>query len=107
VDEVDCDFSLFLKYPSHHHICVRPETDQFMCLSIDKTNDGNIDCLGAMDKPNLCRPIDYRLHKSQFYCMDHSDKSCVSVHDLCVARQCKNSNATRFCAVLRKRKTDK
>ena len=55
VDEIDCDPSPLLNCPPNHHVCVSLHTKTFMCLPIAKANDGQIDCIGAMDEPHLFR----------------------------------------------------
>ncbi|CAF1279668.1 unnamed protein product, partial [Adineta ricciae] len=50
-DEVDCNVSALLNCPSHHHICVSPQTNRFMCLPLKKAHDGHVDCLGGTDEP--------------------------------------------------------
>ena len=52
-DEVNCNLlvSSSLNCSSDKHLCVSSDTIQFICLPINKTNDGKIDCLGASDEP--------------------------------------------------------
>jgi len=39
-----------------------------MCLSADKLNDGNIDCLGTFDEPKCCGKLYQPLKVTEFYC---------------------------------------
>jgi hypothetical protein len=82
-DEVDCSPSPLLNCPLYHHVCVSPETNQLMCLALNKVNDGNIDCLGATDEINICRSSDHRLSKNNFYCQNHSSESCLLSRNIC------------------------
>ncbi|CAF3712463.1 unnamed protein product [Adineta steineri] len=75
-DEIYCDPSPPINCPSHHHICVSSKTHQLMCLSLDKTNDGNIDCLGAIDEPKLCRTHNYQWTHS-----DVENALCEDIND--------------------------
>ena len=52
-DEVNCDPTSPC-YPDQHE-CVSPLTFNVTCLSINRTGDGRIDCLGATDEKELCR----------------------------------------------------
>ena len=71
-----------LNCSSNHHLCVSPDTNQFICLPIEKANDGNVDCLGATDEPTLCgTKIQSYIRESSddFYCMNQSSQSCISI----------------------------
>lgn len=39
-DEINCNLSPSSNCPKDHHPCVSPYTNQFMCLPIEKINDG-------------------------------------------------------------------
>ncbi len=82
-DEVDCDPSPLMKCPSHHHLCISPETYQLMCLPIEKSNDGNTNCLGATDEPKLCRANNRQLSDDNFYCRNDTIHPCISTLNLC------------------------
>jgi len=47
--------SSLLNCSVNQNICVSPQTNELMCLPIEKVNDAIIDCLSAADKPTLCR----------------------------------------------------
>ncbi|CAF2836494.1 unnamed protein product [Rotaria sp. Silwood2] len=98
-DEVGCEPVIpSLECPLHHHICVSSGTNQFMCLSLEKANDGHIDCLGATDEPKLCRAIDYQPPTSQnFHCMDYMNNSCIDIDNLCAYSKCTNKVDTQVC----------
>ncbi|CAF4581754.1 unnamed protein product, partial [Rotaria sp. Silwood2] len=82
-DEINCNSLSLLNCPVSHHICVSYLTNQLMCLSIDKANDGNIDCLGATDEPKLCRSLGNKFKLENFYCHNDRYKSCISHQNLC------------------------
>ncbi|UJR34763.1 hypothetical protein I4U23_027541 [Adineta vaga] len=98
-DEIDCNPfpRLNSPYHHHHHICVSPKTNQFMCLSINKVNDGKIDCLGAFDEPKLCRKNNYGLNDEKFHCSNHINDSCVSLSKLCIESKCENNTDKQLC----------
>ncbi|CAF1103589.1 unnamed protein product [Rotaria sp. Silwood1] len=58
-DEIDCDSLSLLACSLHHHICLSTETKRLTYLSIEKANDGKIDCFGAIDEPKFCRENHY------------------------------------------------
>ncbi|CAF2823515.1 unnamed protein product [Rotaria sp. Silwood2] len=96
-DEVDCDQSPILKCPLHHHICVSPETYQFMCLPLTKANDGNIDCFGATDEPQLCRSNTYELSNVNIYCTIGEHEYCTSYIFVCFDRTCNYTDYDKIC----------
>ncbi len=62
-----------------HHFCVLPYTSQLICPSIKKTNDNNVDCLGATDEPTLYRVLIERKHCHDFYCANDNSQSLTSL----------------------------
>ncbi|CAF0987272.1 unnamed protein product, partial [Rotaria sordida] len=98
-DEVDCySSSLSFNCPyQHHHICVSPHTNQFMCLPLEKANDGNIDCLGGTDEPKLCRSNDYQPSDKNFQCINHSGELCIEPLHLCYKSHCQDRTDIQFC----------
>jgi hypothetical protein len=82
-DEIDCDPSPLIDCPLHHHICVSPTMNQLMCLTIERANDDEIDCLGATDEPKLCRSNDYQPVSDDFYCKNYGSGSCITSGFLC------------------------
>ncbi|CAF0917709.1 unnamed protein product, partial [Rotaria sordida] len=98
-DEVDCySSSLSFNCPyQHHHICVSPHTNQFMCLPLEKANDGNIDCLGGTDEPKLCRSNDYQPSDKNFQCINHTGELCIEPLHLCYKSHCQDRTDIQFC----------
>ena len=39
-------------------MCVSPEDNKLICSSIEKANDGHIDCLGVSDELEQCGKTD-------------------------------------------------
>jgi hypothetical protein len=67
----------------YHHLCISSDTNQLMCLSIEKINDGNVDCLSGSDEITLCR-VKYRyIQYLNFYCMNQTSDSCIDFGYLC------------------------
>ena len=83
-DEIDCNSYSTLNCSSNHHLCVSPDTNQLICLPIEKANDGKVDCLGATDEPTLCR-TKYSINTMiyDFYCMNQTFPSCIILSSLC------------------------
>ncbi|CAF1281628.1 unnamed protein product [Rotaria sordida] len=98
-DEVDCySSSLSFNCPyQHHHICVSPHTNQFMCLTLRKAHDGNIDYLGDIDEPKLCRSNDYQSSDENFQCISDTDELCIKPEDLCYQSHCQDGTDEQFC----------
>jgi hypothetical protein len=44
------------------------QTNELMCLPLEKAYDGVIDCLGGIDEPNLCSLTSHYDKKDKFYC---------------------------------------
>jgi hypothetical protein len=97
-DELDCDPLQLLKCPLRHHICVSSDTYQFMCLPIEQANDGEIDCVGGLDEPKLCRSNNHRVSDNNFYCKNDTIRPCIPSRDLCYGeRGCKYGGNEQFC----------
>ena len=56
-DEINCDSPPLLNCSTNHHICVSLETNDLMCLPMEKVNNGIIDCLGAADEPIIMSKV--------------------------------------------------
>jgi hypothetical protein len=103
VDESDCVTNSILNCSSKHHLCVLPDTNQFICLPIEKVNDGNADCLGATDEPTRCgKKTQLKLHMNlrdkDFYCVNQSTQVCLDVSYLCDgANDCEHGDDEQFC----------
>ncbi|CAF1317877.1 unnamed protein product [Adineta steineri] len=95
-DEVDCDPSPAIACSRYHHICVSPKTSQLMCLPLEQANDGNIDCLGATDEPQLCRSDDYSGNNVNIYCRNDEKSNCTSYESICDGPVCNETNYD-FC----------
>jgi hypothetical protein len=54
-----------------------------MCLSLEKANNGQIDCLGGIDEPKLCRTKDHFSSIGNFYSRNDADLPCKPVGDVC------------------------
>ncbi|CAF3548055.1 unnamed protein product [Rotaria sp. Silwood1] len=98
-DEVDC-YSSSLSFNcshQHHYICVSPYTNQFMCLPLEKANDGQINCLGGTDEPKLCRSNNYQHSDGNFQCTIDAIGHCISTAKLCVESSCQDGADEQFC----------
>ncbi|CAF1355312.1 unnamed protein product [Adineta steineri] len=96
-DEIDCDPSPALTCPlDHHHICVSPKTPQLMCLPLKQANDGNIDCLGATDEPQLCRTNQFSDNNVNIYCRKDEKSRCTTYNSICASPLCDETNH-EFC----------
>ncbi|CAF1639582.1 unnamed protein product, partial [Adineta ricciae] len=99
-DEIDCyQFLLDLNCPNHSFLCMSPFTLKFMCLSMEKGNDGHIDCLGGTDEPHVCRN-NTQVYDNGFYCNDSKTLSpkCVQRHEIChTDLKCTNMEMSEFC----------
>ncbi|CAF1105513.1 unnamed protein product [Didymodactylos carnosus] len=60
-DELNCPKTEFMpKYScnsENEHYCARPNEYTLGCISVNNTNDGVIDCLGATDERDYCRQM--------------------------------------------------
>ncbi|CAF1346190.1 unnamed protein product [Adineta ricciae] len=81
-DEIGCDESALLNCSSNEYICYSSSTNNLICLNINKTNDGRIDCLGAFDEPTICQR-NSRYVKNNFYCTQNNSKTCVASDRYC------------------------
>jgi len=95
LDELNCDPSPPIICPSNHHLCISEQTHQFICLSINKTNDGIIDCVGAFDESRYCHKKDaYGLDIDSILCQGN----CISAHTLCDSQSlCIRNNSNEVC----------
>jgi hypothetical protein len=94
-DERNCISYSTLNCSLTHHLCVSPETNQFMCLSNEKINDGNPDCLGGIDEPTLCRRYSASEH---FYCRNQRSTPCIDQYRLCDGHNnCEYGDDEQFC----------
>jgi hypothetical protein len=82
-DEINCDESPLLNCSINEHICVSNQTNQLMCLSIEKVNDGVVDCIGGADEPTICRTNIYESNPKTFHCQGNTTSNCVSARLIC------------------------
>ncbi|CAF0985871.1 unnamed protein product [Adineta ricciae] len=81
-DEIGCDESQLLNCSSNEHICFSSSTKNLICLNINKTNDGRIDCLGALDEPTICQRSSQYV-KSNFHCTQNNSSTCIAAQNFC------------------------
>ncbi|CAF1466728.1 unnamed protein product [Rotaria sp. Silwood1] len=97
-DEIGCDLSSTLNCFKDHHKCVSPDTNQLICLPVEKANDGKIDCLGATDEPIVCKTIDRLNIIYKFYCDNKIFNQCNDWLTLCDGiRDCDHGEDEQFC----------
>ncbi|CAF1300327.1 unnamed protein product [Rotaria sordida] len=68
-----------------------------MCLTLRKAHDGNIDYLGDIDEPKLCRSNDYQSSDENFQCISDTDELCIKPEDLCYQSHCQDGTDEQFC----------
>ena len=103
-DELDCFFSssILIDCSSEDHKCISRETYEFICLPIEKANDGNIDCLGATDELELCgkyiKMMSIERYRG-FHCVNDGSSLCLDKIQLCDGeKQCENGDDEQFCS---------
>jgi hypothetical protein len=102
-DEINCSWRPPSNCSLNDHVCVSPKTNQFMCLPIEKVNDGQIDCLGAFDEPQICRmkSLNY-IAMNHFYCRNQTNSSCFNFQQLCNNyNNCQYGDDEQFCTTNR------
>ncbi|CAF1537599.1 unnamed protein product [Adineta ricciae] len=94
VDEINCKDSIC---PSFQHTCVfSNDHTKLQCLSLNRTGDGIIDCLGASDERQYCRMLHPNEQYKRFYCSN--DTKCIATYKLCDGiRDCKFGDDEQFC----------
>ncbi|UJR18456.1 hypothetical protein I4U23_005361 [Adineta vaga] len=98
IDEINFKSKLLLNCLANNHICVSYETNELMCLPMEKVNDGIIDCIGAGDEPTLCPSIENVDDEKRFYCKTDSRQSCIAGRSLCDKYpDCTNKEDERAC----------
>ena len=97
-DEGGCHTNSVLNCSAKHHSCVSRQTNQFMCLPIEKANDGYIDCLGGTDEQALCRRQISHIDAYTFLCVTGNGWSCIAKDYLCDGfKHCKYGDDEQFC----------
>jgi len=100
-DELDCYPPAIMNCPVHSYVCLSTTTYDFMCLSATKLNDGNIDCLGAIDESQFCRYNKSAYSRNLFYWNNKGDSSCTSSMELCNGISiCSQFEDEKFCYFL-------
>ena len=74
IDEINCEWPSIC--PRNHHMCISPRFGNVTCLSIERINDGIIDCLGASDERQNCRDT----YKSNFNLRYQCPNSSICIH---------------------------
>ena len=96
-DEVNCGLPSFVNC-SQEHQCIAVRTNQPMCLPVEQANDGIIDCVGAIDEPELCRANTYASNNVYFYCHNRLAQPCLLREALCFTdEQYPDDHKTEFC----------
>ena len=96
-DEVDCGPSPALQCPPAHHICVSPLAKQFMCLSLDKADDGIVDCLGGTDEPRLCQLNNHQMTEKNLHCNTYINEHCTFSIRFCNHDNRQNESDVPYC----------
>lgn len=83
-DEINCELLPRLINCSHNqYICVSRQTNQLICLPIEKTNDGIIDCLGAIDEADKCRKQSFFRYRYTVFCDSNDEGICAPSDFIC------------------------
>ena len=99
-DEIGCDPLAVTRCSSNEHFCVHPATNEIQCLSLEKINDGHIDCLGASDEVNQCRMRTDGAKHDRFYCADDTISPCLHAIKICDKTvDCLHGDDEHFCPV--------
>ena len=97
-DEIGCDPQPLLNCSNDHHFCVSPITNELTCLSMDKANDGQVDCLGGTDEVSLCRILRNKVYEQRFYCRKENSPVCILPLNLCNDYEnCDQKEDEQFC----------
>ena len=103
-DEIDCDF-ISIGCSSKFYRCVSPQTYEFICLPLEKINDGSIDCLSATDEDDIRGQnlvVYYYNDLAPFYCINQSSNSFISKNSLCDGHHdCEHGDDEQFCTTNR------
>ncbi|CAF3983718.1 unnamed protein product [Rotaria sordida] len=98
-DELNCPDLRVSNCTSNEHPCVSPKGNEFICLPIEKANDGVVDCLGATDEPQICRSYRLLREPPTFYCENRGHLNCINHLLLCNNQsECNNDEDERFCS---------
>ena len=99
-DEVACNSSTILNCSENSHLCFSPTTYEFICVPIEKVNDGYADCVGGTDEHFRCLREGFTDgFQNQFSCFRLNTDHCVMNMFLCDGEQnCPNGDDEKFCA---------
>ena len=93
-----------INYDSDKLLCVSSVTSELIYLSNEKFNNGQIDCLGALDEYVCQREVPLPIFTDRnhvfryFYCMNQTSHLCLSDNELCNGyNDCENGDDERFC----------
>ena len=67
---------------SSEHFCISPVTYNLSCLSIEKVNDGQVDCIGGTDEQHICQRSLPKLPGYRFLCSNDSNE-CINIQWVC------------------------
>ena len=79
IDEVNCEWPALCPY--RQHMCISPIFHNITCLPIERANDGIIDCMGATDERQHCRPSSQANVPKLYRCWKSS--LCITVDFAC------------------------
>lgn len=99
-DEINCHYRPSSNCSFDDHVCLSKQTNQIICLNNEKINDGQIDCLGAYDEPELCHPQSPLSNTwNNFYCViNKTHETCIHPGQLCDTQvMCEQADDERFC----------
>ncbi|CAF1003630.1 unnamed protein product [Adineta steineri] len=69
-DELNCN-PLSKCYPDYHE-CISPTTFDIICLPLNQSNDGKMDCLGGTDERGYCRNLYPGFFFSNYHCWNET-----------------------------------
>ena len=97
-DEIGCQQPSSLLCSQDQHLCISNRTFELDCLSIDKVNEGHVDCIGATDERSLCYEKGAIVQMNNFYCKTNRSTECLRVYNLCDRENnCIYGDDERFC----------
>jgi len=88
-DEKGCWTFSPMKSLSNQYICISILTNEFIYLSIEKMNDGIIDCVGRVDEPRFCSKNTLEMI---VYCENNTHYQCISWNEFCLSNYNCNEN---------------
>ena len=102
IDELDCHPPLLINCSSRSFVCLSHLTTDYTCLSAEKINDGNIDCIGAVDEAERCQKFPAKSYFGRFFCDSSTGPICILHSMLCdTYHACLNDIDETFCGQLK------